>query len=174
MKLHSIGFALRSFCVVLIAAPAISYASNSLVESAERNSASGKHSSRLEELFIWKISEELKLTPDDEPRFAKIIRSLNTQRRKATDDMEQAVQKLQSAKTKAETEKALALHRKALAAYQESQLDELDRLKKLMGPEKLARYLIVKNQINEQLKTLLSSPAPVETPSSTPQVIEEK
>ncbi len=124
-----------------------------------------KERSRLEEIFIWKASEELKLPPSDEAKFTEIIKSLNASRRQAGDEMDAAVKNLGEAKSKAEAEKALARHRAALKVVHGLQTAELDKLSPLLGPEKLARYLVVKTALLEKLKTMLSGPT---APKSEP------
>ena len=132
---------------------------------AASDAVDSKERSRLEELFIWKASEELKLPPKEETKFNEIIHELNARRRAAGEELEVATKQLDEVKSKAEIEKALARHKAALKRIQALQLAELDQLKQLLGPEKLARYLVVKTSLLEKLKTLISSPAPTPTPS---------
>jgi len=133
---------------------------------ASRAASDPKERSRLEELFIWKASEELKLPPAEETKFTEIIKSLNASRHAASEEMDAAVKDLDSAKTKADADKALARHRAALKAVQAVQTSELDKLKPLLGSEKMARYLVVKTALLEKLKSLLSAPAPAQTTAS--------
>jgi hypothetical protein len=115
-----------------------------------------KEGTRVEELFIWKASEELRLPPEQELKFAETVRELNARRRKATDTMDQTILSLANAKTKAEAEKLTANYKSELREVHAAQIAELDQLKKVLGAEKLARYLVVKNQITDKLKTLIS------------------
>lgn len=131
--------------------------------------------SRLDDLFIWKASEELKLPPEQEQKFTEIINDLNSRKRKATEKMEDAIRRLGAVRSRAEADKALAVHREALKEYQAVQTAELDRLKPLLGSEKLARYLVVKSELTEKLKQLLSSPKPTEVKSdAAPKPVEQK
>jgi hypothetical protein len=120
--------------------------------------ADSKERARLEELFIWKTSEELKLQPSDELKFTDVVHDLNKRRREANARMEDALGALASAKTRAESEKALAAHRAALRETQAVQTAELDRLRPLLGSEKLAKYIVAKSEILEKLKTMLAAP----------------
>lgn len=150
--------AIRILIAASVAAPVSSIAADAVTKS------DSKERSRLEELFIWKASEELKLPPAEETKFTEIIKTLNASRRAAGDEMDAAVKDLDAAKTKAEAEKALARHRAALKQVHAVQTAELDKLKPLLGSEKLARYLVVKNTLLERLKTMLSSPSPAAKP----------
>ena len=151
--------------------------------------------SRLLELFIWKTSEELKLSTDVEAKYGELIRSFNERRRANGDRMEKAIARMdeltkpaaQTDATPAQTkpdkkaiEAALAEYRKAVGELQKLQNDEINQLKAILPPEKLARYLVVKNEMTEKLKTFLSKPnegTPVGKdgkPLEAPKVIEEK
>lgn len=120
---------------------------------------------KIEELFIWKASEELKLPPKEEQAFTDIIRELNSRRRVASEQMEAANRDLETAKTAAEADRALKTHRAVLKDIQAIQMNELDRLGKLLGPERLARYIVVKNSLTERLKNLISAPQLGASPS---------
>lgn len=126
--------------------------------AGESAPATSKEGSRLEELFIWKVSEELKLPPKQEQAFADTIRDLNEKRRLANEGLSEAIRQLSRASSRAERRKALARHRAALRTYHDVQMEELDRLQRLLGDESLARYLVVKSDLSEKLKALLSSP----------------
>lgn len=157
----SVSFARHVFQILIAVALAAPIAHATTHDAVTKTDS--KERSRLEELFIWKASEELKLPPQDETKFTEIIKALNVSRRAAGDEMDAAYKDLDAAKTKAEAEKAVARHRAALKQVQAVQTAELDKLKPLLGPEKLARYLVVKNTLLEKLKTMLSS-APASTP----------
>jgi len=132
--------------------------------------AKAKERARLEELFIWKTSEELKLAPATEQKYNETIKALNVRRREANAKMDAALSALAKAKSKAEAEKALAEHKAALRDVQSTQTAEIDKLRPLLGPEKLAQYIVVKSSILEKLKSMLAAPAPAPAtaPASAP------
>ena len=154
------------------AAFVVSWSRPSLGVTAPVPAAASKERSRLDALFIWKTSEELKLDAPTEQKFTEVIESLNARRRAANLKMDESLAQLSHAKTKAEAEKALNAHRAALREVQATQSSEIDRLRPLLGPEKLAQYITVKNFILEKLKTMLAAPiekAPqAMPPSATP------
>jgi hypothetical protein len=172
-------------------------ASAALAEHPPTSPEQGR--SRLLELFIWKTSEELKLPTDVENKFGEIVRHLNEKRKANGERMEKAIVRLDQltqsqSTTEASTsptpgatkpdakvlDAALTEYRKALQEYQKLQTDELTQLKAILPPDKLARYLVVKNELTEKLKTFLSKPneAPATDkngkPLAAPKVIEEK
>lgn len=127
-----------------------------------------KERSRIEELFIWRTSEELRLAPIEEQKFTEAIHALNKRRREANERMDAALVTLSNAKTKAAAEKALAGHGAALREVHAVQLAEIDKLRRLLGPEKLAQYLVEKNSILEKLKTMLAAPQEPASSSAPP------
>jgi hypothetical protein len=115
---------------------------------------------RLEELFIWKISEELKLPVEMETTFAEAIRGLNREKARANADVAKALEELSQAqnanqsKARAETERAVRNYEKAWRAYGALPLREVSRMRAILGSERLGRYLIAKSQMAEKLKAL--------------------
>lgn len=152
---------------LLIVAMTMVGVSTFAAESAPVMDSAAKERSRLEELFIWKTSEELKLEAKEELKFTETIRTINARRRAANVKMDQAVNELTKVKSKADADKALAAHHAALREIQSVQNDEVAQLKKLLGSEKAAQYLVVKSAILEKLKTMLSAPAPAPASVST-------
>ncbi|HVK62366.1 MAG TPA: hypothetical protein VM432_12485 [Bdellovibrionales bacterium] len=143
---------------LLIVNPALAETPAASASPAAAAKEQSKEGTRLEELFIWKASEELRLPPEQEQKFADTIRALNSRRRKASESMEQAIQALSGVKTKQEAEKLTAAYKSNLREVHAVQIAELDQLKKIIGAEKLARYLVVKNEITEKLKSLMTAP----------------
>lgn len=139
---------------------------------------------RLTELVIWKTSEELKLPAEVETKFGEKVRAFNEKRKVNGERLERAIKKLDEA-TKAGAkpakaiESALTEYRNTIKELHQIQTDELAQMRAILGAEKLARYLVVKNEITEKLKSFLSRPdqpqaAPKDTKLEPPKVIEEK
>jgi hypothetical protein len=112
---------------------------------------------RLEELLIWKMSEELKLSVEIEIPFAEAMRALNREKAKANVEVAEALSALGKAKTRGETDVALKKYEKAWKDYGELPLREVSRIRAIVGPEKLSRYLVAKSQMAEKLKALSSA-----------------
>jgi hypothetical protein len=135
---------------------------------------------RLEELFIWKISEELKLPVEMETSFAEAIRSLNREKAKANSDVARALDELNRAqsvnqsKTRTETERAVRKYEQAWKTYGALPLREVSRMRAILGSERLGKYLIAKSQMAEKLKALSAREASEQdvpedaSPSATP------
>ena len=152
--------------------PAVLFVSASVVTSlslAVQPSASDilvdREKKRLEELFICKMTEELKLPVEKEASFSEAVRSLNREKSKANSELASALediglaQSVDKTKVRAATEKAVKRYEKAWRAYGDLPLREVQRLKKILGPELLGQYLLAKAQMAEKLKALSASEA---------------
>ena len=62
---------------------------------------------RVEELFIWKISDELKLSVPEERSFSKLIKTLNERRSQVNEDLQAILRQLSDSKTTKDKEKLL-------------------------------------------------------------------
>lgn len=132
--------------------------------------------SQLEELIIWKMSDELKLTAQEEKKFTDIIRQINDKKSAVNVALKESLVKLKKAQGK-EQEKELRLYRQILVDYNNLSLYEFDSLKPLLGVERMIKYVDLKQDLIERIKTMLMTPD-----SSTqkknklpePKVIEEK
>lgn len=131
---------------------------------------------RVEELFIWKISDEMKLSVPEEKAFSDLIRALNQKRHAANESLQISIKKMNDAKTLKEKEKLLSEHRRYLKSYNDISVEEVDRIEKLFGTERATRYFVLKNDLTNRLKTLLAAPEKPASPEklAPPKIIEEK
>lgn len=109
---------------------------------------------RLEELFIWKMSEELRLSVEIETTFAEAIRALNREKHAANMEVSQALMALEKSKSPKDREGALKRYEKAWRQYGELPLREVNRMRPILGAEKLGQYLVAKSQMADKLKAL--------------------
>lgn len=135
--------------------------------------------SRVEELFIWKISDEMKLSVPEEKSFSDLIRTLNRKKAKANERIQSVLKELSKTTVPKEREKLLVEHRSLLKEYNNYSLEELDKIQKLFGPQKAAQYFVLKNDLTVRLKNLLAIPDKQSQPSVPeklvpPQVLEQK
>ena len=110
---------------------------------------------QLEELFIWKLSDELKLGPTDEKKFSDLVRQLNQKKLKDTQRIEQITRELILAKSDKEREVVYKNLKKAYQEYNQLSLTELEEMKKLLGIQRLSNYLAVKQDLTSKVKSLL-------------------
>lgn len=133
-----------------------------------------KKKNQLEELFIWKLSDELKLTPSEEKKFGDLVRDLN--RRKMLEAQNVDVRTRDFIKSVSKTkDKEFELMLKAYQSYGQTSAAELIEMKKLLGAQRLATYLEIKQELNAKVKSLLIQDK-VEGKKDLPEpkIIEEK
>lgn len=132
--------------------------------------------SRLEELLIWKLSDELRLAAPEEKAFSDAITDLNRRRTALAAELEAGLESLKKAGSKKERADALKGHRKTLEALQAVPLEEFDRLRKILGDEKLAQYLEAKRDLAGKVKALLMEKAESadRKPLPPPKIIEDE
>ena len=119
--------------------------------------AGDKGRKRLEELFIWKVSDILELTSEQDSEFRSIIEDLNQKKLQANIDMRASIRAIEKAEKKEVQIKLIEAYKKQLNAYLAVQKEELDRLEDLFGSEKLAKYLVVKSKLTQNIKVLMGN-----------------
>lgn len=137
------------------------------------------NSHKFEDLFIWKISDELKLSVPDEKAFSDLIRKLNQKKADLNEQVQATLKKLSESKDKKEREKNLTEYKTQVKKLGQIAIDEVDQIKKALGEEKAAKYFVLKNELANQFKARLANPGAnpdskpkVDLPS--PKVIEEQ
>lgn len=131
---------------------------------------------QLEELFIWKVSDELKLSTTQEKKFADTLRDLSQKKQILTQVLEDTTMALIKAQNASDRKKHFVTYRKKLIEYNKLAVDELDQMNSIFGPEKMAHYLEVKLNLTNKVKALMLSPEKSGKEKKllpTPQVIQE-
>ena len=129
---------------------------------------------KIEELFIWKISDELRLSTKEEKNFTDLFRDLNQKKMDIGHHQDEMITRLSLATKEKDRNQLLAEYRQQLAEYNKIQTREFDELKKLLGPERVAKYLFVKRELTNKVKTLLAEKSEKkESELPPPKVIEE-
>lgn len=130
---------------------------------------------RIEELFLWKICDELKLTSEQEKKLSDIVHGLDTKKANAHSRLESDLKTLKEAKSPKDRKVALSKYRKSLESSLKIPLEELDQIKSALGEEKLAEYLQVRKDLTEKVKAMfVEKGEKVEDPPlPPPKLIEE-
>lgn len=115
---------------------------------------------RLEEVFIWKMSEELRLSVEIEATFAEAIRALNREKHSANSEVSQSLAALGKSKSPKDRDLALKRYERAWRNYGELPIREVSRMRPILGSEKLGQYLVAKSQMAERLKALSTNSQP--------------
>jgi len=130
---------------------------------------------QLEEIFVWRVSDELKLTVAEEKRFSEIIQDLAVKKNKLnleSQDFVLQMARLKPEQTK-EREKILKLYRKNSELYQKLTTEEFDQMNQLLGSSRMAKYLQVKMDLTQKVKSILASEKSKEPSSKRPAVTKD-
>jgi hypothetical protein len=130
----------------------------------------------LEDLFIWKVSEELKLSTPDEKKFSDALRALSVKKQAVSQKLDEVSKLFLNSKADKDRKKYFTAYRKALLDYNNLALEELDQMKDIFGLQKLAHYMEVKIDITNKIKAVISSPDRIgkdKKPLPSPKIIEE-
>jgi hypothetical protein len=130
---------------------------------------------QLEDIFIWKMSDELKLTTQQEKSFTELSRSLNRKKTELNRQIQETVQNLGSKNQEADLQK----YRRLIAEYSQLSVKEFDSIKRLLGSEKFSEYLKIKYELTTTVKSMLVGEKPSEKKEPVvnlppPKVIVEK
>ncbi len=129
---------------------------------------------KIEELFIWKISDELRLSTKEEKSFADLFRELSQKKMTIGHNQDDLITRLAATPKEKERNQLLAEYRQKLTDYNKIQTSEFDEMKKILGPERLAKYLSVKKELTNKVKTLLTEKSEKkDSDLPPPKVIEE-
>lgn len=112
---------------------------------------SDERKSYLEDIFIWKMSDELKLTTKEEKQFTEIHKTLNKKKSDLNRQIQEAIQKLDDNSSEAELKK----YRRLLQDYNQISLMEFDSVKSLLGAKKFVNYVKIKNELTSKVKSIL-------------------
>ena len=134
-----------------------------------------KQVKKFEDLFIWKISDELKLTPQDEAAVSTIIKESNRKKTANNLELESLYKKLKDDSTDNSRKSTFAKIKESHKMHLTVTLEELDRLNKSIGLKRLGQYLELKRDLTEKIKGIWTQTE--KKASGTlppPKVIEEK
>lgn len=114
-----------------------------------------KNKNRMEELFMWKVSDALALDQKEESEFKRVMEKIRDVRNKRTAKIDETLRKLDKADSK-EKPQLLAQYKDMLKEYNSCQVEEVEELEKLLGTERVAKYLVLKDQLLNRLKGALA------------------
>lgn len=107
--------------------------------------------SHLEDIFIWKMSDELKLTANEEKQFTDIHRALNKKKSELNKKIQESIQSLKEK----DGEAALKAYKKLIQDYNQLSITEFDSIKNLLGAKKFISYIKIKNELTSKVKSIL-------------------
>ncbi|MGZ3689873.1 MAG: hypothetical protein ACXVAX_00130 [Pseudobdellovibrio sp.] len=106
----------------------------------------------IEDIFIWKMSDELKLSVTEEKEFTEVSHQLNKKKFELNKKIQDLIQALNENSNDAE----LKEYKKLLQQYNQISITEYDKIKKILGVKKFISYLKIKNELNSKMKSILA------------------
>lgn len=158
----------------------------------EHGAKSEKMRQRLEQLFVWRVSDRLQLTPTQETKFTEEFHKLSDERSKLSQELDSTLDQIDKEKENSDkSTKLLSDYTSALKRYNTMQSKEMDVMGHLFGTKKMVQYVLLKREMTQKFKDLLSSNATNGSPGTVsgtlpvergaekpslkePQVIEQK
>lgn len=119
--------------------------------NAYSNNEADLKKSHLEDIFIWKMSDELKLSAAEEKKFTEIHRALNKKKSELNKKIQESIQNLQEK----DGEPQLRAYKKLIQDYNQLSITEFDSIKALLGPQKFISYLKIKTELTSKVKSIL-------------------
>lgn len=117
--------------------------------------AQSNKKNQLEDLFLWKVSDELKLTNNEEKAFEVLLKNLSNEKQKLNEELEAIIIQLANPKNEVERKQLLTNYRKKLINYGQISVTEFDQLKKLFGAKRMGQYLRIKSNLSAKVKSLM-------------------
>lgn len=115
------------------------------------NSETEAKKTHLEDIFIWKMSDELKLTAQEEKQFTEINKSLNKKKSEINKKIQDYIQNLKEN----DSDASLKNYKKLIQEYNQITISEFDLIRKLLGTKKFISYLKIKNELTTKVKSIL-------------------
>ena len=121
------------------------------LNSFANDNATEARKTHLEDIFIWKMSDELKLSAKEEKSFTEILKKLN----KEKSDLSRKIQMMADDLNDNTSEATLKTYKKLIQDYNNCALKEFEAVQKLLGNKKFVQYLKVKNELSNKMKSIL-------------------
>ncbi len=134
-----------------------------------------KQVKKFEDLFIWKISDELKLTPQEELTVSTYIKDSNKKKTATNEELESLYKKLSRDPNESDRLSTYLKIKKVQKSQYTLTLEELERIRKSLGLKRLGQYLELKRDLAEKIKSIWIQNEKKGTGKlPPPKVIEEK
>jgi hypothetical protein len=129
------------------------FSNNSFADqtAAQLETQAETRKSYLEDMFIWKMSDELKLTAKEEKLFTETLKKLNKEKSELN---KKILVRTDSLHEKSTSEDLRQLN-KLLVDYNRYGLREFEAVQNLLGNQKFIQYLKIKNELSLKMKSIL-------------------
>ena len=121
--------------------------------------SSNKTKSRLEDLFVWRVSDTLELSPDVEAKFSAEFKRLSEKKAKLGKEIDDVLGEIEKSKDQSKVDAQLKAYKDKLSEQSRISLEEVETFEKLFGKQKFAQYLVLKRDLTQKLKDFVSTPS---------------
>lgn len=149
----------------------------SLWASGTSWAASDRNRQRLDELFIWKLSESLNLKPEEEAGLKRVMKEVKEVRAKRALELEETMKAMQSEKEAQKRRDLMTQYRAQLIRLNATQTEELDQLEQILGPDRMPDYVLAREKLLERIKGALADSSRdkgIKSKVQNPKIIEQK
>lgn len=115
------------------------------------DNATEARKTHLEDIFIWKMSDELKLSAKEEKAFTEVLKKLN----KEKSELNKKIQMMADDLNDNTSEATLKTYKKLIQDYNQCSIKEFEAIQKLLGNKKFVQYIKVKNELSNKMKSIL-------------------
>ena|ERR1700683_4491995 len=138
-----------------------------------------KMRARLEQLFMWRVSDRLQLTPDKESQFSAEYKKLSDEKTQDSRKMDDIVEKISKETDSKKKAKLVGDYEDTLKKYTQVQLTEITSMKKIFNVDQMADYVLLKRDMIHKFRDVLTTPttAVAKSPDKKlkePEVFQEK
>lgn len=120
-----------------------------------QNAAIAETKNRLEDLMLWKLTEELHLNGQDEKKLTDIYKQAYEKKILNQQALSKLIDNQSKTKTRIEKSKFISDYKKLLSEYNEINIEEVSKVEKAFGAEKAAQYILVKLELATKIKSLI-------------------
>jgi len=115
---------------------------------------------RLNKIFYWQLSDELKLSSDDEKKMTKILESFRSRKETLILKRDTLLAKIEAHEVGSHDETQCELlieeYKQVLASLAKMDIGQLEELEALLGKAKLLTFLKTHRQMSDQLRRNLT------------------
>jgi hypothetical protein len=126
---------------------------------------------RLNELLLWRLSDELALKTTEEQQLKSILKKYQEQRKNALTERDEVLSKMDStlkANPALVCDICLSGYEKSVLSMAEANTKEFKELRKILGPNKMQKFLVIRNQMTKDVTDALRQPATPPAPVASP------
>ena len=131
-------------------------------DDAAARDAQIRFENRLNELMVWRLSDELELKPLEEQKLKLILKKYQEQRKAALLNQEDSLGKMTTSLKQTPVkvcDTCLTDFEKAVLSMADANSKEVKELKALLGPAKMQKFLVIRSQMTKDVREALRQPA---------------